>query len=204
MDSIEQPLRVVEVRGPVLTERLVLRPFVLDDLDDLLRYEQLPPTLPTGQPEAHGRPDFAAELERKIASTRLERADDRLDLAIELPAHADEPARVIGEVGFRLANPQDRQVRLSCTVHPDHRGNGYAMEAATRMLDFAFTEVGIHRVLARFDARGTASARLATRLGMRHEAHLVHDSWFDGQWVDTAIYGILDVEWAARKSIDGL
>lgn len=204
MDSTELPLRVVEVRGPLLTDRLTLRPFARDDVDDVLLYWSQPATAGCAlrdTPRDHG---ITADLERKITSTLLERNGDRLDLAIELPAHNDEPLRVIGEVGLRLNSLEDRQARLSCIVHPDFRGNGYAMEAATRMLDFAFAEIGIHRVVASLDARCTDSARFATHLGMRHEAHLVHDLWFGGEWVDTAIFGILDVEWSARKSIDGL
>jgi hypothetical protein len=34
---------------------------------------------------------------------------------------------------------------------------------------------------------------------MRQEAHFVEDLWFKGAWGDTAIYAILDREWAARN-----
>jgi RimJ/RimL family protein N-acetyltransferase len=204
MDSVDQPLRTVEVRGPMPTERLRLRPFVRDDLADWCRFDTSPDVARSLLRDERSTAGSAAELERRLTATQLERSGDRLDLAVELPADGDEPARVIGEVSLVLASSRDRRAELSGALHPDFRRVGYGMEAATRVLEFAFDEVGIHRVTARFDLRNIAPARLATRLGMRNEARLVHDLWFDGRWVDIAIYGILDVEWAARKSVDGL
>ena len=41
------------------------------------------------------------------------------------------------------------------------------------------------------DARNTASAKLATRIGMQQEAHLRQDWWSKGEWTDTLIFGML-------------
>jgi RimJ/RimL family protein N-acetyltransferase len=35
---------------------------------------------------------------------------------------------------------------------------------------------------------------------MRLEALCVEDAWFKGAWADTAIYAILEREWAARAT----
>jgi RimJ/RimL family protein N-acetyltransferase len=49
--------------------------------------------------------------------------------------------------------------------------------------------------VARIDAENTASARLAERLGMRLEAHLVENEWYKGRWSDELDYAILAREW---------
>ncbi|MFT2690037.1 hypothetical protein [Clavibacter zhangzhiyongii] len=68
-----------------------------------------------------------------------------------------------------------------------------------------FDEAGVHRVACRVDAaRDAAALGLAARLGMRREALLVHDRWVGGTWADTVVVALLDVEWAARQSLDGL
>jgi len=36
------------------------------------------------------------------------------------------------------------------------------------------------------------------KLGMRREAHFVHDEFFKGEWSDQLVYAILDEEWRAR------
>jgi RimJ/RimL family protein N-acetyltransferase len=89
-------------------------------------------------------------------------------------------------------------------LHADVRGAGLAVEAADRVLELAFEEAGVHRVACRVDASDTAALAVAERLGMRREALLVHDRWVDGAWADTVVVALLDVEWAARTSLDGL
>jgi RimJ/RimL family protein N-acetyltransferase len=204
MGSTEQPLRAVEVRGPLMTDRLALRPFESDDLADVALYEAPPEVAQCmlRAPRAEG--EIVRALADRIGNVRLERSGDRLDLAIDLPGIGDDLSGVIGEVSLELTDRHDRQGRISCVVRPEARRNGYALEASTRVLEVAFTEVGMHRVVTRFDSRCAGAAALATRLGMRREARLVHDLRVGERWVDTDIFGILDVEWAARKSIDGL
>ena len=37
------------------------------------------------------------------------------------------------------------------------------------------------------------------RLVLRREAYFCEDLWFKGEWGDTAIYAILDREWAEQE-----
>lgn len=74
-------------------------------------------------------------------------------------------------------------------------------EAASAMLSVAFNDLELHRVRAEHDARNRGSAALCKRLGMRREALFREDMWFKGMWSNTAIYAILDREWAAAQVI---
>ena len=49
----------------------------------------------------------------------------------------------------------------------------------------------VHRVAAQMDGRNVASAKLARRVGMQHEAHLRQDWWSKGEWTDTVIFGMV-------------
>ena len=53
----------------------------------------------------------------------------------------------------------------------------------------------LHRVIARIDARNLASAGVLRRLGMRHEAHLVQNEMFKGEWTDEDDFAMLRSEW---------
>lgn len=64
------------------------------------------------------------------------------------------------------------------------------------MLNLGFETMGMHRIIARIDARNVASAAVLTRLGMRKEAHLVKNELFQGEWSDEADYAILAEEWS--------
>jgi RimJ/RimL family protein N-acetyltransferase len=84
-------------------------------------------------------------------------------------------------------------------LHPDFQGRGYAREAAGAVLDFVFETLNPHRVQAFLDARNAASAALCERLGMRREATILEEEYDKGEWADTAVYGVLRREWAARR-----
>jgi RimJ/RimL family protein N-acetyltransferase len=195
----------VEVRGPIRTSRLVLRPFAADDLVAVDAYATAPGVRPhLAGSDSRAPLDAPRLLADRRGWTRLTAVSDRLALAVELPAQGPRPARVVGEVHLLLHEPCARQAELGVVLHPDVRGAGLGVEAADRVLELAFAEAGVHRVACRVDATDKAALDLAERLGMRREALLVHDRWAAGAWADTVVVALLDVEWAARTSLDGL
>lgn len=108
-------------------------------------------------------------LADRLGWTRLAEVGDRLALAIELPAQGQRWSRVVGEVHLLLRDPGARQAELGVVLHEDVRGAGVAVEAADRILELAFAEVGVHRVACRVDAADATALGLAERLGMRRE-----------------------------------
>ncbi|MFC4549128.1 MULTISPECIES: GNAT family N-acetyltransferase [Halorussus] len=78
---------------------------------------------------------------------------------------------------------------------PEAQGNGYATEAATLVLDYAFETRGLHRVYARIVDFNEASRALAERLGFREEGRLREHVFLNGAYRDTVLYGLLRVEW---------
>lgn len=181
---------------PLHTARLVLRTMGEDDVDDIHAYQsdaQVCRYLPF---EPRTRDQVAAKLARYSTARRLSGDGDFWQLAIVVGGHPD---RVIGDVYFAIRDAANATCEIGWTLHPDHTGLGYVTEAATAVLNLAFAELAMHRVIANLDPRNVASARVCSRLGMRQEAHHVDDLWFRGAWADTAIYAILDREWAVRS-----
>jgi RimJ/RimL family protein N-acetyltransferase len=122
--------------------------------------------------------------------------DEALTLGVELV----EAGRVIGDVMLFLGSVEHRGGEVGWVFHPDYSGRGYATEATHAMLHLAFDQLGLHRVIARIDARNVASLRLSERLGMRPEAHLIQNEWFKGGWSDEVDVALLEEEWAAQHA----
>lgn len=198
---------------PVVTSRLRLRPHRLDDLDDLLRFHTDPEVVRYIPWPVRTRSQTEAALEARTRQGVVFEPGQWLVLAMELPGGgagdggdgaADAGAaggRVIGEMLLKYDSETDARGELGYAMAADVEGHGYATEAARAMLDLAFGPFGLHRVVARLDARNGASARLLTRLGMRQEAHLREDEFFKGEWTDTLVFGILASEWPAGASV---
>ncbi len=185
---------------PIATDRLVLRSATDDDVDAVLAYcgdHEVTRYLPFGP------------MDRAAVAARLGRWRDALAAGPEADVDADWPltllaehrGQVIGDVMLRFAPDGGARsmAELGYVFHPGAGGRGLATEAARTMVDLAFGPGGCHRVFARLDPRNSASARLCERLGMTREAHLRRDFWDDGEWSDTAIYGVLRAEWATAR-----
>lgn len=188
--------------SPITTERLMLRPFTLDDLDDLHAIHSRPDVVRYLYWDVRDRDEVAEMLRRKTHQSVLRAEGDALSLAMVAPGAEGTQNGVIGEVILWWRSVEHRQGEIGFVLHPDHQGKGFAREAAAAMLDLAFGELNLHRVYGRTDARNAASASLMRRLGMRQEAHFVQNEIFKGEWGDELVFAILEDEWRTRISRD--
>ena len=196
-------MAALEITAPIETERLVLRPLRSQDLADVVAYQSREDVVRYLPWEVRTQHESAEHLAERMLWTRLEHEGDYLCVAVEIPGVDGERPRLIGDLSLMLRSVTHRQAEIGWVFHPDFHGQGYATEAVATLLELAFTELGSHRIFASLDPRNDASARLCERIGMRREAHLVHDQIFKGEFADTLIYAMLDVEWTTRAAIDG-
>ena len=179
---------------PLRTSRLILRPYTIDDLDDLYDMQSRPEVTRYLLFDVRDRVQARKSLEDRIRTTVLDQEGSSLTLAVVLP----ETAAVIGDVVLFWTSREHRQGEIGYIFHPDQSGKGYATEAAREMLRLGFEGLGLHRIVGRLDARNTASARVLERLGMRREAHFVQNEMVKGEWTDEIVYALLEDEWRAH------
>lgn len=98
----------------------------------------------------------------------------------------DEQEAYRAEIGFTLAR--------------EHQGRGFASEAVALLLNYAFDDLGLHRVVAIADCRNTPSWALLDRIGMRREGHFLENVWFKGEWADEYLYAVLKDEWLRMRT----
>jgi RimJ/RimL family protein N-acetyltransferase len=192
--------------APLRTERLVLRPLEASDAADVFEYQRLPEVIRYLPWPERDRAEAYEHTSRRAAGRILAADGDFVVFAATLPGEPSkgDPARdrVIGDFMVRVSDVQHAQLEIGWVLHPDFQGRGYAREAASAVLAFAFEALDPHRVQAFLDARNGASAALCERLGMRREATILEEEYNDGEWQDTAVYGVLRREWAAARADD--
>jgi RimJ/RimL family protein N-acetyltransferase len=179
---------------PIRTQRLELRLLRTTDFADTFAYQSRQDVARYLYQEPRTAAEYEAILRSKIASTGFSAEGDRMNLAI-VP---HDVGHVVGDVMLLWASAANQQGEIGFVVHPDFHGRGYAHEAAEPLLGVGFDGLRLHRIYGRLDARNTASARVLEKLGMRREAHLVHNEFVKGEWTDELIYAILRTEWSAR------
>ncbi|MFD9736470.1 GNAT family N-acetyltransferase [Umezawaea sp. NPDC059074] len=179
---------MVKPEFPITTERLVLRPFTMDDLDAVHAWQALPEVARFLYWSARTREESRVALAAKKAWP--EAVGESCSLAVQRRDTGD----VIGEVHVEWTHEQWRQGEFGFVFHPDHGGRGFATEAAEVVLRLGFVNLGLHRIIGRCDVRNTGSIKLMERLGMRKEAHFRHNDIFKGEWGEELVYAMLDDE----------
>lgn len=182
---------------PVVTERLLLRPFIPADVDDLYAYQSREDVTRYIPYPPRTRETVAERTAPPHARSTIEHEGDALQLAVELSG------TVIGDVVLFYRSEEHRTGEIGYVFNPDYGGHGYATEAARALLHMAFDGLGLHRVVARVDARNAPSIAVLRRLGMRQEAYLVQNEWSakaGGEWTDEIDFATLDQEWAATPA----
>ncbi len=176
------------------TARLILRPYLIDDLDALYDIQSRPEVTRYLLYDVRDRDQVRDVLEQRIQADGPER--DAVDLAVVLP----DSGVLIGDVVLFLRSKEHRQGEIGYLFHPDYGGRGYATEAARMLLQLGFEDYRLHRIIGRIDARNTASARVLERLGMRREAHFVQNEIVKGEWCDEVVYAMLEDEWRSQRA----
>lgn len=105
---------------------------------------------------------------------------------------------VVGTCTLASLSGQHRRASLGYALARNVWGRGYAAAALPALLEFGFSELGLHRIEADADPRNTRSIRSLERLGFTREGYLREHYFHDGEIQDAVLYGLLRREWRAR------
>lgn len=149
---------------PLVTERLILRPYSEADIEAAYQLFE-------GHPDVYRfDPGFPRTREQRAASIRRHIADNQDDgegtLAVTLKASGE----LIGQAGLQLyilptppfATPE---VELYYKLGRAYWGHGYAEEACRALIDFAFNTMHLLRLITITQPDNDHSMRLLRRLG---------------------------------------
>lgn len=164
------------------TERLILRRFRKDDLDDLYDYLSDAEVVKYEPYKPMNRKEAEICLHERMAS------DDMI--AVELKSGG----KLIGNV--YLGKRDCRALEIGFVFYRGYWGKGYAKESCGKLAAMAFS-AGVHRIYAECDPENRASWRLLEALGFEREAHFRQNVyfWMDERglpiWKDTYVYALL-------------
>ena len=106
----------------------------------------------------------------------------------------------IGIFQVRQLEPGFGTAEWGFAIGSDFWGTGVFQDGAELVLDFAFETLGVHRLEARaavLNGRGNGALQ---KLGAVQEAVLRRSFHHNGQYLDQALYTILDQDWFARDT----
>ncbi len=173
-------------RPPELrTDRLLLRPFHGDDVDDVFAYASDPEW---GRHLPVPRPYTRRDAEEFVAEATVPDPRQRLQWAIV------HERRVSGGIELRVRDPDSAEIGYS--LARTLWGRGLTTEAASAVVGYGFEALELVRIWAAADVRNVASWRVMEKLGMRREGLLRSRRVVHGERVDDVLYALLREEWA--------
>ncbi len=115
--------------------------------------------------------------------------------------------KLIGNIYFSKRQPSHFLTwELGYVFNAKFQGKGYATESCEQILEYAFEDLGVRRIIAKCNPKNAASWRLLERLKFRREGHLIQSAYFKTDasgypiWHDTYEYAVLLSEWISKHT----
>jgi RimJ/RimL family protein N-acetyltransferase len=180
----------------IVTERLVVRTFRVDDLEAFVAYRSDPEVARYQSWDSPYSMADAESLLHSLSGLVFGQPGEGLQLAI-----ADQASGTIcGDCFVRVLTDQPETAEIGVTLARASQGRGLATEALTALLTELFARRGLHRVFAEADDRNSPVRRLLESLGFRCEARHVEADWFKGEWSTLCLYAMLNREWHEHRN----
>jgi RimJ/RimL family protein N-acetyltransferase len=172
------------------TPRLVLRPFVLDDLEELA---------PIHAEESFWWYPLRAGMSRDETAGFLERVTARYESdGFGIEALLDrESGAMIGWAGLAVPHflPEILPaVEVGWRLATAWRGRGLATEAGAAAVEFGFTTGGLDRIVSIYEPENVASGRVMEHLGFTH-----HLSTTGQRGEEIAVLELRRQQWLERR-----
>ena len=173
------------------TERLLLRPFVEEDAKDVQLMAGEFVVADTTLSLPHPYPEGAAELWISFREDAARHGHGFTFAIVEQPLN-----RLIGCISLNLTSAH-RRAEIGYWLGSAHWGNGYATEAARRMIQFGFEELQLNRIWGAAMTRNPASSAVLKKAGLRYEGCMKEHVQKWDQYEDVEYYGLTSSDYAS-------
>ena len=171
------------------TKRLIIRPLLLDDKNEIFKYRSDSET----NKYQGWIPKTIEDVERFIEKTskQINKPETWFQFAIT----EKETRKIIGDIGIHFIDTVNKQTEIGITLNKKYQNMGFATESIEIVIDYLFNKLKKHRVIASIDPGNKNSIRLVERVGFRKEAHFIESLYVNGKWFDDLIYAIIEKDW---------
>ncbi len=100
-------------------------------------------------------------------------------------------SKVIGTIGLWRFDLPNHRAEIGYTLKTNYQGKGLMSEAMRAVLEFSFHSLNFHSIEANVNPENEPSKRLLERHGFRQEAYFRENYYYNGHFLDSAIYCLL-------------
>jgi ribosomal-protein-alanine N-acetyltransferase len=181
--------------GLFTTRRLKIRNLKESDLDDFHLYRS--------NPEVTKYQGFDTYTREQAKSFIIEHQNKILIVPGEWVQYAIEnknSGQLVGDCAIYLHPSDSRIAEIGISISHVHQRQGYAKETMLGLMNFLFSQKGIHRIEETVDVENLASIRMMESLSFRKEAHFIENTFLKGKWSSEYQFAMLRREWEKYHS----
>ena len=108
--------------------------------------------------------------------------------------------RLAGVIGYDPIDWENRSTELGYWLGEEYQGKGLVTAACRALVEHAFGELGLNRVVISCATENEKSCTIPERLGFRREGIERQAEWLYDRFVDHVTYSALASEWLTRHS----
>ena len=168
------------------TERLILRRVNATDIKQIFALRSNPETMKyIPRPLLKTAEDAMEHI--AMIDTKIE-TNEGINWAITLKGNP----KLIGVIGHYRIKPEHYRAEIGYMLLPEYHGKGIVSEAVKEAVNYGFSVMKLHSIEAILDPENHGSAKVLEKNGFVKEAHLKENEFFEGRFLDTVIYSILN------------
>jgi ribosomal-protein-alanine N-acetyltransferase len=168
------------------TERLILRRVNTNDVNEIFALRSNPETMKyIPRPLAKSIDDSLEHIETIDAKIDT---NEGINWAI---TYKDNP-KLIGIIGHYRIKPENFRAEVGYMLLPEYNGKGIITEAVQEVVKYGFNEMKLHSIEAIIAPENFGSEKVLQKCGFVKEAHLKENEFYEGRFLDTVIYSILN------------
>lgn len=172
---------------PVIeTERLILRRITNDDVKEVFELRSNPETM-----KYIPRP-LVKTTEDTLEHITMIEDKIRDNTGINWGITLKESAKMLGIIGYYRMQPENYRAEIGYMLLPEFHGKGIITEAVKRLISYGFKDLKLHSIEAVIDPGNFASEKVLQKCNFVKEAHLKESEFYDGKFLDKAIYSLLN------------
>jgi ribosomal-protein-alanine N-acetyltransferase len=168
------------------TEYLYLRRVVEKDVNEIFALRSNKETMKyIPKPLVKTKEDARAHI--AMIDEKIEN-NEGINWAISLK---NEP-KLIGLIGHYRIKPEHFRAEIGYMLLPEYHGKGIITEAIKETVKYGFEIMKLHSIEAVIDPENLASEKVLLKSGFIKEAHFKENEYYEGRFLDSVIYSILN------------
>jgi [ribosomal protein S5]-alanine N-acetyltransferase len=171
----------------ICTNRLILRQPMLSDAQDMFELRSNIDVMQYVNRPIAKTIDDAVELINKVNTIIAN--NEGINWFMDLK---DNPQQVIGNIGIWQLKKEDYRGEIGYMLHPNFWRKGLMQEAIEAVIEYGFNTMQLHSLEAKINPLNTASASILEKTGFVKEAHFKEDYFWNGKFLDTIVYSLLN------------